>query len=200
MENPLLVWEHGDLWGYMYNLVSRSAQGTAFMLHGIDYVYPQQLHSSTWYPWYRWQPPETHCKITFPDHVSVCKWHLKLFYIQDARQGDKFGNWLGCCLDVILQWHLVLFSSSPLPSPFLSSNIVSVREIEIIVLNNRKCVPKGVVISKGRKKSLFYQENENMCPGLWWWFVMVAVTNVFCLLVPALSHSPSSVLGSCAPG
>lgn len=61
-----------------------------------------------------------------------------------------------------------IFPSSPLPSPILTSNIGSVREIEMVMLNVRKCVVKGGVTCEGTPNSSSFQVDKELCPGTPW--------------------------------
>lgn len=36
----------------------------------------------------------------------------------------------------------------------------------MVMLNDRKCVVKGGVTCEGRLNSLFFQVNEDVCPGM----------------------------------
>jgi len=65
-------------------------------------------------------------------------------------------------------WHLVLFSPTPLSTPILTSNIGSVREIEMVLIKDRKCVVKSGVTCEGSPNSSFFQVNEDACPGTPW--------------------------------
>lgn len=82
--------------------------------------------------------------------------------------------WMLSCSTFL--WHLVLSSPSPLPSPFLTSNIGSVREmIEMIMLNDRKYVAKGGVTSEGTPNSSSFQVNQDVCPGTPWRSMMAGL-------------------------
>lgn len=65
-----------------------------------------------------------------------------------------------------MQGSLFFFFLESLQSPTLISNIGSVRETEMVMLNDRKCVVKGGVTCEGRLNSLFFQVNEDVCPGM----------------------------------